>query len=109
MRFALTDAETSNGTIKTIATYTPYVSIAYKAGSVAFNGGAGFFSGTATSEAYATTSTTNELLWQGADKRAGSTAVVQNTTNSWNDVNNAMRGWAQQAATRLQALGICRN
>jgi Protein of unknown function (DUF3313) len=82
--------------------------IAYKAGSVAFNGGAGYFSGTATSEAYATDSKTNELLWQGADKRAGSVALVQNTTNSWNDVDNAMKDWSQQALTRLQALGACR-
>jgi hypothetical protein len=87
---ALTDAKTSNGTVKTLATYTPYVMIAYKAGSVAFNGGAGYCSGTATSEAYATDSKTNELLWQRADKRAGSVASVQNTINSWNDVDNAM-------------------
>jgi len=106
---ALTDAKTSNGTVKTLATYTPYVMIAYKAGSVAFNGGAGYFSGTATSEAYATDSRTNDLLWQGADKRAGSVALVQNTTNSWNDVDNAMKDWSQQALTRLQALGACRS
>jgi hypothetical protein len=106
---ALTDAKTSNGTVKTLATYTPYVMIAYKAGSVAFNGGAGYFSGTASSEAYATDSKTNELLWQGSDKRAGSVALVQNTTNSWNDVDNAMKDWSQQALTRLQVLGACRS
>jgi hypothetical protein len=109
LRFALSDAETSNGTLKTLATYTPYVMVAYKAGAVAFNNGAGYFSGSATSEAYATDSRTGALLWQGVDKRSGTVALVQNTTNSWNDVNNAMKAWSQQVVTRLQALGACRN
>jgi hypothetical protein len=106
---ALTDAKTTNGVVKTLATYTPYVSVAYKAGAALFNSGAGVFSGTATSEAYATDATTGALLWQGVDKRAGSVAVVQNTTNSWNDVDNAMQGWSQFATKRLQDLGVCRS
>jgi hypothetical protein len=106
--FALTDAKLSNGVVKTLATYTPYVMVAYKVGSVAFNNGAGYFSGTATSEAYATDAMTGNLLWQAVDKRAGSVALVQNTTNSWNDVDNAMKGWSDQAVNRLQALGVCR-
>ena len=43
------------------------------------------------------------------DTRVGSVAFVQNTTNSWNDVNNAMKAWAQLAATRLQASGVCKS
>jgi hypothetical protein len=43
------------------------------------------------------------------DKRAGSIALVQNTTNSWNDVDNAMKDWGQFAAKRLQAFGVCRS
>jgi hypothetical protein len=106
--FALSDAETSNGVLKTVATYTPYVMIAYKVGAAAFNTGTGYFSGTATSEAYATDAMTNDLLWQAVDKRAGAIAVVQNTTNSWNDVNNAMKAWSEVAVKRLQELGVCR-
>lgn len=101
LTFALTDAETSDGVEKTLATYTRYVMVEYKAGSVTFNSGAGFFSGTASTEAYATNSVTRELLWQGAGTRAGSVALAQNTTNSLNDVDNAMTGWAQQTVTRL--------
>jgi hypothetical protein len=110
LRFAvaLTDAVTSNGVLKTVATYTPYVMIVYKVGSTAFNSGTGYFSGTATSEAYATDAMTSELLWQGVDKRAGAIALVQNTTNSWNDVDNAMKGWSEFAVKRLQQLGVCR-
>jgi hypothetical protein len=107
LAFALTDAKLSNGVVKTLATYTPYVSIAYKAGSVAFNDSVGTFSGTATSEAYATDAMSGALLWQGVDKRAGTTALIQNTTNSWLDVDNAMKAWSAQAATRLQELGVC--
>ena len=106
---ALTDAKTSNSVVKTLATYTPYVMVAYKVGSVAFNSGAGYFSGTATSEAYATDAMSGDLLWQGVDKRAGSVALVQNTTNSWNDIDNAMKGWSEQAVKRLQEYGVCRD
>jgi hypothetical protein len=105
--FALTDAKLSNSTVKTLATYTPYVMVAYKLGSVAFNDGVGVFSGTATSEAYATDALSGDLLWQGVDKRAGTTALVQNTTNSWNDVDNALKAWSAEAARRLQELGVC--
>jgi hypothetical protein len=109
LNLALTDAKLSNGVVKTVATYTPYVMIAYKVGSVAFNSGAGYFSGTATSEGYATDAMTHDLLWEGADKRAGSVALVQNTTNSWNDVDNATKGWSEFGARRMVALGICRS
>jgi len=105
--FALTDAKLSDGLVKTLATYTPYVSVAYKVGSVAFNDSVGTFSGTATSEAYATDSISGTLLWQGVDKRAGTTALIQNTTNNWLDVDNAMKAWSAQAAKRLQELGVC--
>jgi hypothetical protein len=29
-------------------------------------------------------------------------------TDGWNDVDNAMKGWSDQAAKRLQELGVCR-
>jgi Protein of unknown function (DUF3313) len=105
--FALTDAKSSNAVVKTVANYTPYVSIAYKLGSVAFNDGVGYFSGTATSEAYATDASTGALLWQGVDRRGGSTSVVQNTINNWQDVDNAFKAWSAQLVTRLQQLGVC--
>jgi hypothetical protein len=105
--FALTDAKLSNSTVKTLATYTPYVMVAYKLGSVAFNDGVGVFSGTATSEAYATDAVSGDLLWQGVDKRAGTTALIQNTTNSWADVDNALKAWSAEAAKRLTELGVC--
>jgi hypothetical protein len=106
--FALTDAKSSDAVVKTLANYTPYVSFAYKIGSVAFNDGVGYFSGSATSEAYATDASTGALLWQGVDRRGGSTSVVQNTINDWQDVNNAFSAWSEQLVARLQQLGVCR-
>jgi Protein of unknown function (DUF3313) len=107
LTIALTDVRLSNSVVKTLANYTPYVMAVYKVGSTAFNGGAGYFSGTATSEGYITDAVTGDLLWQGVDKRAGATSVVQNTWNSWNDVDNALKGWSDFAVKRMQALGIC--
>jgi hypothetical protein len=104
---ALSDAVSSDGVTKTLASYVPYVNVAYKASSLAFNGGVGYFSGTATAEAYATDGATQELLWQGVDKRGGNSPLIQDTTDSWLDVNNAFKAWAAQLVTRLQSTGIC--
>jgi hypothetical protein len=104
---ALSDATSSDGAAKTIATYVPYVNVAYKLGSTAFNGGVGYFSGTATAEAYATDGATGALLWQGVDKRGGNAPLVQNTTDEYLDVHHAFQAWAGQLVTRLQQVGIC--
>jgi Protein of unknown function (DUF3313) len=104
---ALSDASSSNGVTKTLATYVPYVNIAYKAGSLAFNQGVGYFSGTTTAEAYATDGVTQEVVWQGVDKRGGNTSLLQDTTDKWLDVHHAFQAWASQLVTRLQATGIC--
>ena len=93
--------------MKTVANYTPYVMVAYKVGSKAFNSGVGYFSGTATAEAYATDSVTGALLWQGVDKRGGTTAMLQDTTDNWLDVHHAFQAWAGQFVTKLQATQIC--
>ena len=104
---ALSDATTSNGAVKTVATYAPYLNVAYKASSMAFNGGVGYFAGTATAEAYATDGATGDLLWQGIDKRGGNAPMLQNTTDNWLDVHNAFKAWAAGMVTKLQQEGIC--
>jgi hypothetical protein len=104
---ALSDAITSSGAAKTVATYVPYVNVAYKVSSLAFNNGVGYFAGKATAEAYVTDGVTNELLWQGVDKRGGNAPLLQNTTNNWLDVDNAFKAWATQLVTKLQQEGIC--
>jgi hypothetical protein len=106
--FALVDANPSNATEKTAATYVPYVSAAYSVGSLAFNDGVGYFAGTATAEGYATDSRTGAVVWQAVDKRGGTTALVQNTFNNWLDVDHAFKAWAERIAAGLQNLGVCR-
>jgi len=108
MRFALVDAKIPNSTENTVATYTPYVSTAYSLASLAFNNGFGYFAGTATAEGYATDATNGSLLWEAVDKRGGTTALVENTLNTWLDVDHAFQAWSDQLATRLQALDACR-
>jgi Protein of unknown function (DUF3313) len=109
MRFALVDAKIPNSTENTIATYTPYASTAYSLASLAFNNGVGYFAGTATAEGYATDATTGGLLWEAVDKRGGTTALVENTLNNWNDVDHAFKAWSEELASRMQQLGACRS
>jgi hypothetical protein len=108
LNFALSDAVSSDGVTKTVASYVPYVNIAYKASSMAFNNGVGYFSGTASAEGYATDGATGALLWQGVDRRGGNTPLLQNTTDKWLDVHHAFEAWSGQLVTRLQQLGICK-
>jgi hypothetical protein len=87
LRIALTDATTPNATVNTVATYTPYVSTGYGLASLAFNNSV--VAGTAAAEGYATDATTGTLLWEAVDKRGGTTAVAENTLNTWLDVDHA--------------------
>ena len=109
MRFALVDAKIPNSAVNTVATYTPYASTAYSLASLAFNNGVGYFAGTATAEGYATDATNGGLLWEAVDKRGGTTAVVENTLNNWNDIDHAFKAWSEQLASRMQELGACRS
>ena len=108
MRFVLVDAKIPNATVNTVATYTPYASTAYGVASLAFNKGVGYFAGTATAEGYGTDATNGGLLWEAVDKRGGTTALVENTLNTWLDVEHAFQAWSDQLATRMQELGACR-
>jgi hypothetical protein len=107
MRFALVDAKIPNATVNTVATYMPYASTAYSVASLAFNNGMGYFAGTATAEGYATDTTTGTLLWEAVDKRGDTTALAENTLNTWLDVDHAFKAWSGQLASRLQELGAC--
>ncbi len=108
MRFALVDAKIPNAAVNTVATYTPYASTAYGVASLAFNNGVGYFAGTATGEGYATHATDGALLWEAVDRRGGTTAVAENTLNTWLDVDHAFQAWSDQVVARMQELGACR-
>lgn len=106
-QFAVVNAKLPNAALNTLALYTPYESGAYDAASLLFNKGVGYFAGTATVEGYATDATNGTVLWQGVDKRGGTTAAVENTLNTWLDVHHAFQAWSAQLVSRLQALGVC--
>jgi uncharacterized protein DUF3313 len=55
----------------------------------------GYFAGTAAAEGYATDATTGTLLWEAVDKRGGTTAVAENTPNTWLDVDHAFEPWSE--------------
>jgi len=109
LRIALTDVRTAPVLLNTVATYAPFgLSTGYSLASLVFNSGVGRFAGRAAAEGYATDPTTGTLLWQAVDKRAGTTALISNTFNSWLDIDRAFRAWSVQLAGRLRELGACR-
>ena len=104
---ALVDATSANPFLNTLSTYEPQVHLLDVAAGYAFDHGVAFWVGEATAEGYARDATTGTLLWEGADERAGTKALGRDTFNSWDDVDNAFKAWAEQFATRLDELGAC--
>jgi hypothetical protein len=102
IRYALVDAKFPNAIINTIATYAPYASDAYTLASFAFNDGVGYFAGTATIEGYATDATDGTLLWETLDKRGGTTALLENTLDTWLDIDHAFETFSDRLASRMQ-------
>jgi hypothetical protein len=108
INFELIDADVPDFVANTLATYTPYASLVYSGASFVFNKGVGYFSGSVTAEGYGTDAMDGTLLWEDVDKRAGTTAVVENTFDVWLDINHAFEAWAEKLAARLDKLGACK-
>jgi Protein of unknown function (DUF3313) len=104
---ALVDATSANPFLNTISTYEPHIHLVDVAAGYAFDDGVAYWVGEATAEGYARDATTGTLLWEGADERAGTKAFGRDTFNSWDDVDNAFKAWAEQFARRLDELGAC--
>jgi hypothetical protein len=107
VRFALVDAFQPNPVVNTVATYTPYASTAYGAASLLFNHGVGYFAGTATAEAYGVDAGSGTVVWEAVDKRGGTTALAENTLNTWLDVHHAFQAWSNVMAQRMTQMGFC--
>ena len=90
---ALVDATSANPFLNTLSTYEPHVHLVDVAAGYVFNHGVAYWVGEATAE--------------GSDERAGTKAWGRDTFNSWDDVDNAFKAWAEQFATRLTELGAC--
>jgi len=106
-RVALVDASSANPFLNTLSTFEPHVKLADMLAGVVFDGGVAYWVGQATAEGYAKDATTGALLWEGQDSRAGTKAFMRDTLNSWVDVDNAFKAWADQFAQRLSDWGAC--
>jgi hypothetical protein len=104
---ALVDAKSANPFLNTLSTYEPQIHLLDVLAGFVFDHGVAFWVGEATAEGYAKDATTGVLLWEGADERAGTKALRRDTLNSWDDVDNAFKAWAEQFAKRLGELGAC--
>jgi len=104
---ALVDATSADPFLNTLSTYEPHVHLLDVAAGYAFDHGVAYWVGEARAEGYARDATTGTLLWEGADERAGTKAWGRDTFNSWDDVDNAFKAWAEQFARRLTELGAC--
>jgi hypothetical protein len=51
--------------------------------------------------------TNGTLLWQGVDKRGGTTSAVGNSLNPWLDVRHAFQAWSSLLVSRLVSVVVC--
>lgn len=99
VQVAITDAQTSNPTMDTISTVVPQALLISQAKGLV-TGKPGFV-GEASVEVRATDGQTGELVGAGVDRRVGGKSVTGAPTDSWDDVRQAYRYWAQQLRYRL--------
>jgi hypothetical protein len=99
VQVAITDAQTSNPALDTISSVVPQALLLSQAKGLV-TGKPGFV-GEASVEAKATDGQTGELLAAGVDRRVGGKSVTGAPTDSWDDVREAYRYWAQQLRYRL--------
>jgi hypothetical protein len=100
MRFqaALTEAGKSNVALDTITSIVPQARVL--GGAKGMVTGVSAFTGSASAEMKITDTETGELLAAGVDRRGG-TKSLSGVTNSWNDVEEAFRFWAEKVRWRL--------
>ena len=98
IQVAITEGESSNAVLDTISSIVPQMRVLSGAKSVAT--GVSAFTGSASVEAKATDGDTGALLIAAVDRRGG-TKSLSGVTNSWNDVEEAYRFWAEKLRYRL--------
>jgi hypothetical protein len=95
---AITEGESSNAVLDTISSVIPQARLLSGMKSMAT--GVSLFTGSASVEAKATDGGDGTLLAAGVDRRGG-TKSLSGVTNSWNDVEEAFRYWAEKMRYRL--------
>jgi len=95
---AITEAESSNAVLDTVTSIVPQTRLLSGMKSLAT--GVSLFTGSASVEVKITDTEMGTLLLAAVDRRGG-TKSLSGVTNSWNDVEEAYRFWAEKARYRL--------
>jgi Protein of unknown function (DUF3313) len=98
IQVAITEAGSSNAVLDTVTSVIPQTRMLSGMKSLAT--GVSAFTGSASVEMKATDSAAGTILFEGVDRRGG-TKSLSGVTNSWNDVEEAYRYWAEKARYRL--------
>ena len=98
VQVAITEAGESNAVLDTVTSVIPQTRLLSGMKSLAT--GVSAFTGSASAELKVTDSTTGEILVEAVDRRGG-TKSLRGVTNSWNDVEEAYRFWAEKMRYRL--------
>jgi Protein of unknown function (DUF3313) len=103
MRFqvALVDAESATPILRTVSMVIPQARLLSSLKFLAT--GTYPFIGGAQAEAKMTDSVTGQLLGEWIDKRVGGGSIKTAAQWEWGDAENAMKEWANQAATKLSS------
>ena len=97
LQVAITEGEESNAFLDTVSSVIPQTRMLSGAKSVAT--GVSLFTGSASVEMKATDGETGQLLVAAVDRRGG-TKSLSGVTNSWNDVEESFRYWAEKMRYR---------
>lgn len=95
---AITEAGESNAVLDTVTSVIPQTRLLSGMKSMAT--GVSGFTGSASAEVKATDGETGTLLFAAVDRRGG-TKSLSGVTNSWNDVEESYRYWAEKFRYRL--------
>jgi Protein of unknown function (DUF3313) len=94
---AITEADPSNAVLDSVTSVIPQTRLL--SGMVSLGRGVSLFTGSASVEVKVTDSDTGAILFEAVDRRGG-TKSLSGATNSWNDVEEAYRFWAEKMRYR---------
>lgn len=98
VQVAITEAESSNAVLDTVTSVIPQTRLL--SGMVSLGRGVSLFTGSSSVEFKLTDTETGSILAEAVDRRGG-TKSLSGVTNSWNDVEEAYRYWAEKLRYRL--------
>ena len=98
VQVAITEAGESNAVLDTVTSVIPQTRLL--SGMVSLGRGVSLFTGSSSVEMKVTDTEKGTLLLAAVDRRGG-TKSLMGVTNSWNDVEQAYRFWAEKSRYRL--------